>query len=401
MVMPVLVAPLLVACGGEPQTSETLRNPDGKTFYCGECRIDAAWPPEGHIHGVTRYCGECEARVPVVGHVHKDNRWCDTCKVVATWVDDDRMDNWDLRGHIHGKTQWCPVCEMDVTLAGPGEPGGHHHRATLYCADTQCGIDVTRKWASDGTVPVEPAEPVENHVHGKTTFCEVCRREVEKDAATGHPSLNHFHHLTHYCVECGREAGIVGHRHGETRFCPVCLTEMAESPGVPTETFSFPTTIKSTARVMGEEGHAAATAQLGALQESTKNVLKVLEDTEAKLGIEEQPLVHDHSHEVPTVTGTMAAADPVSRFRNFQEGAPDRSAQEKARRIIDRVHRAEHPTLEDIARFAVDRLENLPTNPTEEEEAALEFWRAKLAELEGRVIEEEPEDTPEETPEEP
>ena len=381
IVVPVLTL-LLTACGGAEATSEPRLNPDGTTYYCPVCVDDVAWPPDDHLHGVTDYCTDCRARVPVDGHGHRENRWCETCQKPAVWVAD--VDRWAGRGHVHGETAWCPVCRTDArideTPESSGEPGSHHHGLTVYCPEEGCKIEVSRRMTPDGSGPSEPAEVAEEHVHVKTTFCPVCRAEVEKDPETGRPSRDHFHKTTRFCKTCGIEAARAGHVHDVTRFCPVCRTEMPIDPGPPDGSLPVGASIVSSPdpSQLGPEAHTATNAEIEEQRNLSRALRDVLDATEAKLEIAQQPLEHNHSVKLAEMSGSPAGSDPVSRFREVR--ATDEShptALEGNEALRGQVERILYPSREEFIRKAIKYLERIAVR-TDEEESDLEFWRLLL-----------------------
>ena len=380
-----LFAALLCACSGEEEEFKVQLNPDGRTFFCDVCETDAAGPPppeSPHVHGVTTYCDKCKVRVPVDGHRHRENRWCDTCGVAAVWTDD--VDQWVRRGHHHRVTAWCPTCKIEALRQeriAEGRPGAHHHVYTIYCPEEGCEVEVSRRMADDGITPSDPAEvSLPEHVHGKTIFCPACRVEAEKDPVTGGPSLNHFHFLTRYDNTCEVESAVKGHHHDKTRFCPVCLADVPIEPGLPAGTLTVGSTLSSSPTVIGgPELHSALTSEL-AEQESISAALKsALEATEEKLGIEPQPMLHDHTHPIVDHAPNQAAQDPVSRFRDYGEGDKKPTAEEENERVRKEIDRIINASQEAIARSAIKRLNNIGVR-SDEEEAALAEWQRRLDE---------------------
>ena len=126
------------------------------------------------------------------------------------------------------------------------------------------------------------------------------------------------------------------------------------------------------------EAHAAITAEIAEQQKISAAIREALEATEAKLGIEAQSMVHDHSVRTPEVQGSPTMGDPVSRFRDYEETAErTASAEEENAKDLADFHRIVHPSREEIIRHALRRLEKIQVR-TEKEEEELAFWRELL-----------------------
>ncbi|MCZ6688371.1 MAG: hypothetical protein O7H41_02090 [Planctomycetota bacterium] len=387
-----LATSLLAACGGAEATSYSEETPskpnaDGRTYYCSGCGADVAWPPEGHAHDLTTYCKACRARVSATDHSHDMDRWCDACGRSAVWTDD--VERWAVRGHLHGETEWCPVCKIDIRIdpkpESAGDPGDHHHRWTVYCPEEECKIEVLRrmmKSPAGGRVATETAEVSPDHVHGKTTFCSVCRVEAQRDPTTGRPSKNHFHFTTKFDRTCSVESGVVGHDHDATRFCAVCQAEVPIDPGVPTGTLRVGSTLVSSpdASQLGAEAHAAIMAEIAEQAKISSEIQSALEATEAKLSLPAMKLEHNHAVQVPKTKGRTGGTDKVSRFRDVEETAErHESAEDDNAAFRAQMDKIIHPPREVLVRNAIRRLEGIAVR-SEEEEKELEFWRQELDE---------------------